>query len=369
MMKKFLIVGLCITIPILGFLLLISFRAPKAPIDFIGIARVALSEAGKQGAEKYASVEYKIAAASWDSLLSEWRSQNEIIFVKRNYSRLIQLADSVINFSELAGENARKSRHDIQTAVDIDLDILKATIVRIDSIYQKIPLSAKVYRDIASSKIVYAEAELANDRMEFHEAAKMLSECHLLLNSAEKYIDETLHGYFESYEQWVKWKEETITWSRRNHQVAILVDKIAHKCYIINNGKIVQEFDAEFGPNWIGTKNHKGDKATPEGKYFISKKLDTKQTKYYKALLINYPNADDKKRYEKAVREGAIKAGTGIGNLIEIHGTGGQGVNWTDGCVALDNIDMDKVFRLASVNTPVTIIGSMKPLDAIYKKD
>ena len=48
----------------------------------------------------------------------------------------------------------------------------------------------------------------------------------------------------------------------------------------------------------------------------------------------------------------------GIGNLIEIHGDGGQGRDWTDGCVALADGDMDKVFARSRVGTPVTIVGT-----------
>ena len=49
------------------------------------------------------------------------------------------------------------------------------------------------------------------------------------------------------------------------------------------------EFDAELGTNWVGDKRVKGDKATPEGMYKITKKFDGRKTKYYKALLLDYP--------------------------------------------------------------------------------
>jgi L,D-peptidoglycan transpeptidase YkuD (ErfK/YbiS/YcfS/YnhG family) len=53
-----------------------------------------------------------------------------------------------------------------------------------------------------------------------------------------------------------------------------------------------------------------------------------------------------------------VPANAGIGSLIEIHGEGGQGRDWTDGCVALSNSDMDRVFSHARVGTPVTIVGT-----------
>jgi len=52
-----------------------------------------------------------------------------------------------------------------------------------------------------------------------------------------------------------------------------------------------------------------------------------------------------------------IPRGASMGGLIEIHGNGGRGKDWTKGCVALRNSDMDDLFRRTSVGTPVTIVG------------
>jgi hypothetical protein len=53
-----------------------------------------------------------------------------------------------------------------------------------------------------------------------------------------------------------------------------------------------------------------------------------------------------------------LPAGARIGGLIEIHGEGGRNRDWTSGCVALANGDMDRVFDRAGIGTPVTIVGS-----------
>jgi hypothetical protein len=52
-----------------------------------------------------------------------------------------------------------------------------------------------------------------------------------------------------------------------------------------------------------------------------------------------------------------------VGGLIEVHGHGGQGFNWTNGCVALNDKDMDALYRQVQVNTPVIIVGSLVPFD------
>jgi len=58
-----------------------------------------------------------------------------------------------------------------------------------------------------------------------------------------------------------------------------------------------------------------------------------------------------------AKRRGELPRGSGIGGLIEIHGEGGRGQNWTDGCVALKNADMDDLFARVRNGTRVTIVG------------
>jgi murein L,D-transpeptidase YafK len=79
-------------------------------------------------------------------------------------------------------------------------------------------------------------------------------------------------------------------------------------------------------------------------------------SRYYKALMLNYPNDDDRRRFRKQVLSGALSPRSRIGGLIEIHGHGGRGTDWTDGCVALTNEDMDQLMLSASMGMDVTIV-------------
>ena len=143
----------------------------------------------------------------------------------------------------------------------------------------------------------------------------------------------------------------------------ILVDKMGASLTILRAGKEYKTFEAEFGNNWMGDKSMFGDKATPEGVYKVKAKKRGVATKYYKALLLNYPNNDDRKRFDQMVSSGRIAKNARIGGLIEVHGEGGRGIHWTDGCIALVNSDMDTVYNLCSVDTPVIIVGSRAPLE------
>ena len=97
--------------------------------------------------------------------------------------------------------------------------------------------------------------------------------------------------------------------------------------------------------SFIDPKRVAGDGATPEGVYRVTRKKSGGETRYYKALLLSYPNAEDRERFERERALGRIAADALIGSLIEIHGEGGRGKNWTDGCVALTNDEMDELFE------------------------
>ncbi len=117
----------------------------------------------------------------------------------------------------------------------------------------------------------------------------------------------------------------------------------------------------------MGNKEYQGDKRTPEGLYKVTKKISEGRTKYHKALLLNYPNSQDNERFINNKKTGNIHAAAKIGGLIEIHGHGGKGADWTEGCIALANEDIDVLYKFISVGTPVLIIGSARPLEEIQK--
>jgi murein L,D-transpeptidase YafK len=81
--------------------------------------------------------------------------------------------------------------------------------------------------------------------------------------------------------------------------------------------------------------------------------------------LIDYPNETDREEFRLEIAKGTLPRTAKIGNLIEIHGDGGRGVDWTEGCVALTDSEIDVIFKIAKEGTPVTIVGSMVTLDKI----
>jgi murein L,D-transpeptidase YafK len=102
--------------------------------------------------------------------------------------------------------------------------------------------------------------------------------------------------------------------------------------------------------------------------YKVTKKMDSRKTKYYKALLLDYPNAEDLAKFKAEIAKGSLPSSSRIGGLIEIHGNGGKGIDWTEGCIALTDKEMDIIYKVTAPGTPVTIVGSVKDLPEILSR-
>jgi hypothetical protein len=161
----------------------------------------------------------------------------------------------------------------------------------------------------------------------------------------------------ERVRTWTRWTEETREWSRATGRVAILVLKEKNRLVLLDRGRAVRAYLADIGSDALGRKLRAGDRATPEGRYRVVAKKGRGRSEYHKALLLDYPNEEDRHRTAEARRRGEVPAGSTPGRLIEIHGEGGRGTNWTDGCVAVSNADMDELFAKAEVGSRVTIVG------------
>jgi lipoprotein-anchoring transpeptidase ErfK/SrfK len=210
---------------------------------------------------------------------------------------------------------------------------------------------------LARARLLLREAEALAREGDFVSAATRArrSEDELLRAVGPAVLAAERYRAQEQVATWRRWIEEARTASRKG--LVILVLKEKNLLLLLSRGEPVKRYDAEVGANALGVKRSQGDRATPEGRYRIVKKKDVGQSIYHRALLLDYPNAEDRKRFAAAKKRGEIPRASAIGGLIEIHGDGGRGQNWTDGCVALRNSDMDELFARVPVGTRVTIVG------------
>lgn len=131
---------------------------------------------------------------------------------------------------------------------------------------------------------------------------------------------------------------------------------------VYHKGRVEKVYRIVLGMQPRGPKVHEGDFRTPTGLYRIAAK--TPHHRWSKFLLISYPSSADISRHRLALARGRVPAVNGRtpgpGGAIGIHGTdrpelNEKGVDWTWGCISLANRDVDELYSLVSVGTPIKI--------------
>jgi murein L,D-transpeptidase YafK len=136
----------------------------------------------------------------------------------------------------------------------------------------------------------------------------------------------------------------------------IRVDKSERRLELLRRGKIIAVFPVALGRSPDGDKEKQGDMRTPEGRYIIDWR--NPKSLYYRSLHISYPDKSDRAR--------AAKLGIDPGGDIMIHGQPNgyaqpaslllQQSDWTFGCIAVSNADMDAIWKAVPDGTPIEIL-------------
>jgi murein L,D-transpeptidase YafK len=339
-------------------LLLLIFSA-SPPVAMFERAWKALSVARRAEAGIYAPELFQAAEQSWEKATGCWRRENQKWFFRRDFQKAFDLAQTAQLQALRAEAAATAARDSLQFFAVANLAFVKQKIDEFKTQFNHVPVDAHLRKKFVAGELLMLESQFAYHRQAFLLSASKVKRAEALIGSAGADATKLLRAYLANVPEWQRWAAETIAWSAENNATAIIVDKMAHLCQVYVAGQKRLEYPAELGPRWLGHKRQRGDNATPEGYYYVTKKKSLRQTKYYKALEINYPNETDREQFLAAQARGELPRHVQIGGLIEIHGDGGKGVNWTSGCVALRNHDMDKIFELAPVGARVTIVGSL----------
>ena len=134
----------------------------------------------------------------------------------------------------------------------------------------------------------------------------------------------------------------------------VLVKKSESKLYLMKNGRPLKSYKVAFGGNPVGHKKQEGDQKTPEGRYMLNYK--NTRSKFYKSINIDYPNEHDIAQ--------ANARGVSPGDDIVIHGYPNElgsysgpvyPKNWTQGCIGVKNHEMDEIWAMVEVDTPIEI--------------
>jgi len=269
-----------------------------------------------------------------------------------------RLADSLLNLAaqqaDRATQAARNKRATRRSQVESTLVALEGALAtwqrKLDN--SLAPMECRRLWNEANTNVRLAH-ELVG-RGEHTEADPMLQKAHELIDDLADRYDEYHQQSQDRAAHWRTWVQETREHTRESGKPAIVVDKASHRLFVISKGAVVKSYPCELGFNSAMQKKVAGDGATPEGKYRVTQVKH--QSKYHKALLLDYPNDADRERFRQNKRDGHISSNARIGGLIEIHGGGGLEKDWTDGCVAVTDKQMDELMKTAFRGMWVTIV-------------
>ena len=148
--------------------------------------------------------------------------------------------------------------------------------------------------------------------------------------------------------------EQKIFALRKEPADKILIEKKERRLALLSRGEVLKTYKIALGGNPIGPKERQGDNKTPEGTYVIDSR--NKDSGYHLSLHISYPNEKDKKRArELGVSPGGDIMIHGIKNGFSWVGDSHTEVDWTKGCIAVTDEEIEEIDKLAPNGTIVEI--------------
>jgi L,D-peptidoglycan transpeptidase YkuD (ErfK/YbiS/YcfS/YnhG family) len=323
----------------------------------VAIAETLEHELWRAGADIYAPREYRTYKSSLrsgkDHLIKE---QNRFAWFRDYESVQKEFSDILANGNNLLSniEDQKRTRLSAIASQITHFQNRIETLKKLSSVVNEGRLSR---RQLMSAELLLNEVQLLTIKGKYPEAERKLRIIPVYVASAQEVISPVLNRYTDKDQiaKWRSWVNDTIEVSKEKGIYSIFISKIDRKLALYKNGSLYKTYSIGLGKNGFHDKLHAGDLATPEGKYRIIKKLP--RSKYYMALLINYPNEEDMRQFAMAKRKGLIPARAGIGGLIEIHGGGKEGMTY--GCIAMEDNNINELYNLVDIGTPVTIVGAI----------
>ena len=138
------------------------------------------------------------------------------------------------------------------------------------------------------------------------------------------------------------------------HADRVVVLKKERTLQLLNQGKVIKTYKVALGGDPVGPKTRQGDHKTPEGAYVLDSRNPHSQ--FYKSIHISYPNASDRgAARQKGVSPGGDVFVHGLPNGYRYVGAAHRLKDWTDGCIAVTDEEMDEIWRTVPDGTPIEI--------------
>jgi murein L,D-transpeptidase YafK len=134
----------------------------------------------------------------------------------------------------------------------------------------------------------------------------------------------------------------------------VVVIKKDRTLSLMRDGKILKTYKVALGGEPVGPKTQQGDHKTPEGNYILDRR--NAASKFYKSIHMSYPNEADRiQAHQRGVDPGGDIMVHGLPNGFGWLGSAHRVKDWTDGCIAVTDAEMDEIWRAVPDGTPIEI--------------
>jgi hypothetical protein len=347
-----------------GVTLLVSWTSASLPPELPAAAERIEQEASRAGAaellpEQYAAYRRRLVEARrvFREEAGRWSVLQDRARVEQTFTDLERDGQALLLAARQRSAAVRQEAVEHVEATEERLVRLRALATKLGMYLPPSPLAA--------ADLALREARQYLSAAAYERVPGLVEAAAAALRRAEDYAQGQIARYVDgpAMARWRRWMQEAVASSRTGP--ALVIAKAERRLFLYRHGHVVAEYPVDVGFNALADKLYEGDGATPEGRFRIVAKKSGMETRYYRALLLDYPTPGDRRRHQLAVRRGLVPRQARIGGLIEIHGRGLGPTDRTSGCVSLDHQALGTLFDLVDPGTPVTIVGAASPRNPV----
>jgi hypothetical protein len=361
--QRFLSVGVTFCILWLGLSACVQ-KAPPELLQAVEMLDRQLVEA--QGAE-FAPEEYAQFVEQWVAVKGRMLTEEDVIHWPWEANPLAAELRKVQEQGERAASAAAQRKETERRSAEARLAALEERLRLFTSSVDGMGSRVVLGQRPIETELLVKQARSHMEQGLYSRSTQTAQQASHLMDGQVELLNTQLGHYADEQRvrAWRRMVRRTVDWSRTHRAVAIVVSKADRLLTLYRNGRPVVSYPVELGYNGILEKRYQGDGATPEGYYRVIRKRDRGQTKFYRALLLDYPNSEDRRRFRKARTAGVIPVSALVGGEIEIHGGDDRALSQTLGCIMLDNRRIDTLFEATEEGTPVTIVGALNVTNSV----
>ncbi|MFQ5768153.1 MAG: L,D-transpeptidase family protein, partial [Acidobacteriota bacterium] len=269
--------------------LAIPLDTPPPPEQSRQIRQI-LARARSEGADLWAPRAFQAANQGEMAARQALYSQQRRPPLLRRYAQARSTARNALNLAQTALGEALKNRARARQEAVVGLDRAAEELDSARTRARAVKISADGRTAIKRLEISLSEARRSLAREAFKIAASQASQVEensrVWLGRSRQLADRL--NDTERLARWRRWSAETVEWSAARHAPAIVVDKAQRRLFLYEGGALVETFETDLGLNPLADKATEGDNATPEGKYRVTVIKAPGETRFHRALLLDY---------------------------------------------------------------------------------